>query len=171
MPQTESLTATAILDCMKLNLGYAEKLLADIPVEKFAHMPHPTMNHPAFCIGHLALYPDKALTLIGRGALTAPRADYEELFSHAATYVDDASRYPARDEIIAYFNERHRALMSALPDVAEATLQQPHPGPGRTAEMFSTIGSAVNFYMNNHVMLHLGQISAWRRAVGLPSAM
>ena len=32
-----------------------------------------------------------------------------------------------------------------------------------------TIGDAANFLMNSHAMFHLGQLSAWRRAMGLAS--
>lgn len=171
MTQTASLTTTAILDGLNIGLRYAEMLVKDIPADKFAHMPHPSMNHPAFCIGHLALYPDKALDLVGMGERKAEKAGYAELFEATATCAEDPGLYPPKDEIVAYFLERHQAIQKHLPEVTESTLQQPVPGNGQSAKMFQTVGSAVNFYMNSHVMLHLGQISAWRRAVGLPSVM
>lgn len=171
MTQTANLTATAILGPLNITLRYAEMLLKDIPADKFAHMPHPSMNHPAFCIGHLALYPDKTFDLIGMSDLKVEKPGYAELFEASATCVDDPGAYPPKDEIVAYFFDRHQAIQQALPEVPEATLQQPMTGEGRAAQMFQTVGSAVNFYMNNHNMMHLGQISAWRRAVGLPSVM
>jgi hypothetical protein len=171
MPQTANLTATAILDGLNVSLRYAELLLQDIPAEKFTHMPHPTMNHPAFCIGHLALYPDKALKLVGMEDGVVEKPGYAELFEASATCVDDPDRYPPKDEVVAYFFDRYRAIQQHLPEVPESTLQQPFKGEGRAANMFQTVASAVNFYMNCHTMLHLGQISAWRRAVGLPPAM
>jgi hypothetical protein len=36
--------------------------------------------------------------------------------------------------------------------------------------MFPTVGGAVNFLCGGHNMMHLGQISTWRRAAGLGSA-
>ncbi|MEY4102879.1 MAG: hypothetical protein RL461_81, partial [Planctomycetota bacterium] len=38
-------------------------------------------------------------------------------------------------------------------------------------ERFPVLGQAVLFLCNNHQMMHLGQISAWRRVMGLGSAM
>jgi hypothetical protein len=32
------------------------------------------------------------------------------------------------------------------------------------------VGALVSFYLGGHVMNHVGQLSAWRRAMGLPSA-
>jgi hypothetical protein len=37
-------------------------------------------------------------------------------------------------------------------------------------DLFPTIGAAINFYLIGHVQVHLGQISAWRRGMGLPPA-
>jgi hypothetical protein len=36
-------------------------------------------------------------------------------------------------------------------------------------ERFPTVGAATNFLLNDHLMFHAGQVSAWRRAVGLGS--
>jgi hypothetical protein len=171
MTQTASLTNTAILDGLNIALRYAEMLVKDIPAEKFAHMPHPSMNHPAFCMGHLSIYPDKALMLLGMDDRIAEKPGYAELFEASTTCRNDPGIYPPKDEIVAYFFDRHQAIQHALGEVAESTLAQPYSGEGRAASMFRTVGSAANFYMNSHNMLHLGQISAWRRAVGLPSVM
>jgi len=171
MTQTANVTTTAILDGMNIAVRYAEMLVQDIPAEQFAHMPHPSMNHPAFCIGHLSLYPDKALALLGHGEKAVEKPGYAALFEASATCEDDPDRYPPKDEIVAHYFDRHRALGDVLPEVAESMLCRPYPGEGRPARMFRTIGSAVNFYSNGHNMMHLGQISAWRRAVGLPSVM
>jgi folate-binding protein YgfZ len=36
---------------------------------------------------------------------------------------------------------------------------------------FPTVGTAIAFMLTSHVMMHFGQVSAWRRCYGLPSAM
>ena len=41
---------------------------------------------------------------------------------------------------------------------------------GRSRELFPTLGAVVAFYLAGHVMNHLGQLSAWRRCIGLPPA-
>jgi hypothetical protein len=37
-------------------------------------------------------------------------------------------------------------------------------------ERFPTLGSVHAFYCGGHIMMHLGQMSAWRRMMGLGSA-
>jgi hypothetical protein len=160
-----------ITDCLNLALGYGQMLVKDIPPDTFAHMPHPKMNHPAFCIGHLSIYPDRMFQFIGRGDLARERANYLPLFQAGAECVEQEGRYPPKDELVSYYVERYKALAEILRDVDEEVLQRPNPREGRFREMCPTVGSAVNFLAGAHHMSHLGQISAWRRAVGLPPAM
>jgi hypothetical protein len=42
-----------IADGHRKAVGYAKRLVEDIPAERFTERPTPTMNHPAFCLGHL----------------------------------------------------------------------------------------------------------------------
>ena len=46
----------------------------------------------------------------------------------------------------------------------------PNPSGGRMTELFPTLGSMHAFYTGGHIMMHLGQISAWRRMQGLGAA-
>ena len=55
MPTVMTPLTDSIVRCCRVATSYGESLLGDIPEDQFAHMPHPTMNHPAFCIGHLSV--------------------------------------------------------------------------------------------------------------------
>ena len=152
-------------------LAYAERILKDIPADRFAHMPIPRMNHPAFCIGHLSLYPNRLLNMIGRKDLVREKPGYAELFQAGVECVEQDGRYPAKDELVTYYFDRYRTISELLPNISDETLQLPNPIEGRMRELFPTIGAAMNFLLNNHNMVHLGQISAWRRAAGLGPAI
>ena len=171
MTTTASPTGQAIVDCLKLCTGYGEMLTKDIPADQFAHMPHPTMNHPAFCIGHLAIYPNRVLEFVGHADRIVPKDGYEDLFKAGVDCVDDPGRYPGKDELMAYYVDRHTVVAEILPDVPAEVFTQPNPVEGRFSEMVPTIGAAVNFLMTAHHMVHLGQLSSWRRAMNLPSVM
>jgi len=163
--------ASFIAATLSATTGYGEMLLKDIPSEQFAHMPHQRMNHPAFCVGHLSIYPDRVIELLGRPDLVKKRDGYAELFSAGVDCVDDPRRYPVKDDLIAYYVDRYRTAESVLGEVADEVLWGENPAEGPFKEMLPTIGSVANFLLNNHHMAHLGQISAWRRAVGLPGVM
>ncbi len=160
-----------IVACMDRTLGYGEALLKDIPAEKFAHSPVPNLNHPAFNIGHLSLYPDHIFKLMGRPELTKPKEGWEDRFKAGAVCENDPSKYPGKEELVAHYLDRYRALAEFLREEADDVLERDNPAEGRFKEIFPTMGIVINFMANNHQMMHLGQISTWRRMIGLGSAM
>jgi len=165
-----------IADSLQLSVGYAERLLKGVPADKFARFASVggvvvDSNHPAFICGHLALYAPKILHQVGAPAPSVP--DHFELrFSKDAKCVDDPDLdlYPPMDEIVSFFLEGHRMVSGALRSTPDETFQRPNPAEGRMKELFPTIGSVQTFYCGGHMMMHLGQMSAWRRMEGLGAA-
>lgn len=155
----------------KKAVGYASLLVADIPADRFTERPTPTMNHPAFCMGHLSIYPDRTLPLIGRPELAVERPEWEELFSFRATCEDDRGQYPHRDEIVDFFMERCGVVRDALEGVEDDVFRQPLPEDHPMKARMGDVGSAVNFLLLGHPMVHLGQLSSWRRAAGFGSVL
>lgn len=165
-----------IADSLQLSLGYSDRLLVEVPAARFPRFAtvggrSVESNHPAFVFGHLSLYAPKILHQIGAPAPPVPE-HFEVRFSKDATCVDDPDLdlYPAMDEIVAFFREGHRMVLGALRSTPEAVFQQPNPAEGRMKELFPTIGSVQAFYCGGHMMMHLGQVSAWRRMEGLGPA-
>jgi len=159
-----------LVNGIELVTGYAKMLVEGIPAERFGHMPHEEMNHPAFCLGHLSIYPDKILGYLGRADLASPKEGWFELFAQGVQCVEQDGRYPEKDEICTQYFERHWAVVQALKEVDEMMFAQPTPIEF-LKERAPSFGASLNFIMIAHPMLHLGQISAWRRAMGLGSAM
>lgn len=167
-----------IADSLQLSLSYAERLLKDVPADKFARFATPggqlvESNHPAFVYGHLSLYGPRILDQLGRGSATVtipPR--FMELFSKDAKCVDDpaGTLYPSMQEITERFSAGYKAASSVLREISDEALNQPNPLPAPMSERFPTLGSLQTFYCGGHLMMHLGQISAWRRMMGLPPA-
>ena len=165
-----------IADSLQLSLGYAERLLKNVPADRAGRFATPggvivESNHPAFIYGHLSLYAPKILRLIGHPAPPIPDG-FELVFSKDAKCVDDADGdlYPPLDQVVAFFLEGHRMTMGALRSTPDTPFDQPNPAEGRMKELFPTIGSAQAFYCGGHMMMHLGQMSAWRRMEGLGAA-
>jgi hypothetical protein len=156
-----------------MTLRFADLLVKDIPASEFARQPAGVkMNSPAFCFGHLSLYPERAFELIGRPDLAKPDAKWVELFTAGKECFDDPSGsvYPPMQEILDRFRSRHRALMDTLPGVSDEVLMRTNPNE-RMREWLPTTGSMIGFIVSGHAMSHLGQVSAWRRMKGLGSAM
>jgi len=165
-----------IADSLQLSVGYAERLLQGVSAAEFARFARVggvvvESNHPAFIYGHLSLYAPRVLWQIGHPAPAKPDL-FDLAFSKDAKCVDDPDgcRYPPMGEILDFFHEGHRMLAGALRNTPDAVLDQPNPAEGRMAELFPTLGSVQAFYCGGHMMMHLGQMSAWRRMQGLSAA-
>ena len=163
-------------DSLQLSLNYAERMLKDVSAEQFARFAAPggqtiKSNHGAFIYGHLSLYGPRILTQLGLPAPAVPDK-FEAAFSKDAKCVDDpdSSIYPSMSEITTFFFDGYKAASEALKVTSDAALHVPNPMPGRMTELFPTMGSMHNFYVGGHMMMHMGQMSAWRRMMGLGPA-
>lgn len=165
-----------IADSLAQSVGYSNRLLKDVPASRFARHAAPggvvvASNHPAFIYGHLSLYAPKILIQIGYPAPVIP-AEFELAFSKDSVCRDDpdGDLYPPMDEVVAFFHEGYRMVIGALRSAPNEVFARPNPAEGRMRELFPTIGSVQVFYCGGHMMMHLGQMSAWRRMEGLPAA-
>jgi len=166
-----------IADSARLGLGYAERLLTAIPDAQFGRFATVggqmvQSNHPAFIFGHLSLYPCRIVADLGHDASSIkPTDSYTDVFGHTAKCVDDAdsSVYPSKDEIIERFFTAHRLAIDVLQTADDALFTVPNPNEAMRGK-FATTGAMHGFYLGGHLMLHIGQLSAWRRMIGLPPA-
>jgi len=161
-----------------LALLYAERLLNGVTPQNYARLARPggvtiQSNHPAFVLGHLALYPPRVMQGVEKPLpRIVPPATYEPLFTHGAECRDDAdgTLYPSLDELRGLFFDGYRAAVEAVAAAPDEILLRPNPTAGRMRELFPTLGAMLGFYLSGHVQNHLGQLSAWRRALGMAAA-
>ena len=173
MTTTMSHTAASIIPGARAMLGYGQKLAEGIKPEQFAKMPEGiNTNHPAFCFGHLSIYPDMLLEGIGRTELTKPGDGYEALFMHGVECKDDpeGTIYPSMDEIMARYAERHETLFSLLEGTSDEVFAGINPRE-QMRDMCPTLGALTSFMLLGHTAMHCGQVSAWRRIFGLGGVM
>ena len=169
--------AQLITSAGKIARMYSERLLVGVTPQQFARKPTVNgkmidTNHPAWVFGHLATYPTKVAGMVGLdGSKLAPPPNFEELFKDGTPCTDDAAGkvYPAMESITAAFFKAHDGLFEALGGIDDTRLIQPTPDE-KARQRFPLIGGRVLFMCNNHIMMHMGQVSAWRRCVGLPPA-
>lgn len=172
-----SLIARSIVDASTRCISNGEGLLKGITPAMFARFPSPggkaiTTNHPAFVYGHLALYPAKFMENAGRDPkpVAMPEA-YTQLFNAGVECKDDAAGtiYPPMEEIVANFKKAHTDLFKVIAEMTDADFAKP-PAHERSRAFMPTMAALTSFYFTGHTMLHLGQVSAWRRCMGLGPA-
>lgn len=161
----------------RLGLGYAERLLQDVSSDHFARFAcvggqTVESNHPAFIYGHLGLYASNVISGVGADPAGLPPTDaFKKLFSKDAKCVDDpeGTIYPSMNEITSALMDGYRAAVDALEAAPDDVFLTENPNEGMRAK-FPTNGSMQAFYVGGHFMLHMGQMSAWRRMMGLGPA-
>ena len=155
----------------RFNLDRARTLIRDLSDAQMVRQPHGVVNHPAWTLGHLAQSSDQLAAALGL-ASTFP-APWKEAFRTGGVPSGDAAAFPAKDALVAEFAAQHervaRAIEVAAPAALAATLAREHPNEC-TRTRFPTIGDYAFFLITSHEGSHLGQIAAWRRAMGLGSA-
>jgi hypothetical protein len=160
----------------RLARRYADGVLKGVRPEQFARLARQdgkpvASNHAAFVFGHLSLYPPQVLQLMGKasGVLPPLPSRFAELFSGGKECRDDpeGTIYPPMEEITRYYFAATDAAIEAVAKAPDAEFLKPNPTEGRMKETFPLVGGVVNFYMTAHPMSHIGQVSAWRRFMGL----
>jgi hypothetical protein len=157
------------LPLYNFNLAYTHKLVDDIPDERLCEQPVPgvSMNHAAFLIGHLAWSKDRLAEMLGGGPSQFPDA-WKPLFAMGSKPLPDRAAYPSKAELLAAFDAAHARLPEAVNNASPELLAS--PAPERMRSRFPTMQNVVVGMMVGHFAMHLGQLSAWRRALGFPSA-
>lgn len=151
---------------------YAEGLLKGINPADFGKKPKGIdFSTPAFNYGHLSIYPERVLEMIGRPELMRKDEKWTELFAAGKPCQDDpaATIYPPMDEIVRRFNERYEAAVKAVREAPDEVFYKPNPNE-KMRDMIPTAGGVVAFMLDGHIHNHLGQVSVWRRIMGLGSA-
>jgi uncharacterized damage-inducible protein DinB len=162
-----------IIRQLDFNLAYAKKLVEDISEEQMTIKPSPGLdNHPAFTLGHLATaYANLLNNLTGKFIISE---GFKELFARSGpgdpTLPNaDAGIYPSKTRLLAEMEKQHKRLIEYLLQMDQRKLTEKFEW--RFSSYFPTYQDRILFLSVNHYAMHLGQLAAWRRAMGLPSAL
>jgi len=146
--------------------GYAQRLVADLSEEDMVSQPIQavTMNHPAWILAHLGAYAPVVTGILYAEDVEDP---IDHPFGRRSSPLPDRSAYPSRDELIESFLTGYDQLVDALAIVPESVLAEPPPIE-RWLARFPTIGHLPARSVLKRNAHRLGQLSAWRRAMGRP---
>lgn len=158
----------SILNLYARNLDFAHRLVADLPDEKMAVQPAAKMNHAAWVIGHLAWAADDIAGKRQFGLERIMPAKFDGAFDHKSAPTDNRTVYPDKVTLVKYLDDSHERVAAALKARGDSFLVQPTTDP-IFAKRFPQMGGTLLHLMIGHEQMHLGQLSAWRRAQGLPA--
>lgn len=153
-----------ILRSYDLTLGCLKRMVADVPNELLTRQSDGAVNHPAWVIGHLAY----SCQAIGGELGLQPwlSDDWAERFGTGSVPREDRPLYPTKQALLETLSDGQRRLTDRLLAIGDAGLAEPLPDE-RYRQMFPTLGHAVLHILVSHASVHVGQVTVWRRAVGL----
>jgi len=146
---------------------YADRLTSDLSPELVFQTPPggAVMNHPAWVLCHLTAYAP-ILGAMLRGE--SPDDPLDHPYGKQSTPTLDQGAYPAWETVRADYLSTHDLVPGALEFARSDTLNAP-PSIVRFRDRWSALSGVVVHLMIHHECVHLGQLSAWRRACGLAS--
>ncbi len=147
------------------NLGYGQRLVADLTDGQMGVQPGPGMNHPAWVLSHLNAY-HPVIEHVIKGELFDDPVGHR--FGMKSKPEADRSVYASKDELVADFVAGHKRIEEAL-RAADDSLWAQEVVLERWQQFMPTAGIALPYLMLVHENTHFGQLSAWRRVQGLAS--
>ena len=151
-------------------LEQAKKLVADLSPQQWCAQPTTATglvkNHAAWIIGHLVWVADKNTIERVLGQPSKIDDAWKSLFGGKSEPTSDASQYPDKDTLMGLYEDAVNRIAAALKACDESFLERATPDEA-FRKRFPTVGFALLHVMAGHELLHLGQLSAWRRALGL----
>lgn len=140
-----------------------EPLLDDLRDQPLATPNGGGGNHALWTAGHLAFSEGVFLSMIS--GKPNPLERWKDLFNGGSTPKDDASAYPAYDEVLREFASARQRTLEYLDTLTDADLDAPVECPEQWRDVFGTRGKVFTV-MTLHPMHHRGQVADIRRALG-----
>ena len=144
----------------------AQRLVADLSDEQMVGQPLAgvVMNHPAWVLSHLLVYGTVLEGILGGEPVEDP---LEHRYGRTSRPMSDPAQYLPQSALIERYVTEYDAAATAFEDAEPDVLRKPTPIE-RWRGRFPTIAFLPGQFLVKHNAYHLGQLSAWRRASGLP---
>lgn len=150
-------------------MWYLRMLVDDLDDAKLCVQPAPQINHAAWLLGHLAVAADYVPMVLGE-KMSLPDSWHKELFGPGSTPTTDRARYPSKAELVSELERLYQRNLQLVRAAPESKTAAPHQ-IAYFLPVLPTVGDMLAHLMSTHASFHLGQLSTWRRLMGLPSVM
>ena|SRR5258708_6950218 len=154
------------MNLFRVSFAITKKAFGDIPEERMRAAPAPGMNPPVWILGHLCVAWDGALRLIGQKMMCP--VDYRRQFGPGSNLESLSPLLPTKAEMLSHLNQIGESLLTEIPRLPEDRWNMPNPSNFLKAEL-PTLADIMSHLLFTHQMMHVGQLTVWRRLAGLPS--
>ncbi len=153
-----------VLNSLALTLDFLRRQVADVDDDQMTRQVSGAVNHPAWVIGHLT-YSFQALG--GEFGMQPWLAkDWGDRFGTGSTPTSDPTAYPTKASLLRALDDAQRRINEAVAALEEVELSAPLPDL-KYRDRLPTVGHAVLHVLSAHAANHVGQVTVWRRTMGL----
>lgn len=163
----------SIIKAYDFNLEYAFDLVSDVSGVDLYHSPGEGLeNHPGFTLGHLTIA--SAMTAEDLGAPYEVPDGWDEFFARRGPGDPRLprgfdERMPGKEVLLETLASKHTVVKELIykltPEEFERKVEW------KFGRQFPTLIDLVTFMCITHEAMHLAQVAAWRRAMGLESSL
>ena len=154
----------SILAATVIPLRYAEAMLADITDAQWTRELTATRTHPASIMAHLAVVEAMTLALLTQRPPQLPAGLSEQLRETAQ--ITPGLAYPRKEDLLTAWRSDRQGILDWLRQADSEAFARPVDNE-YLAALFPTVGALAVTSLTVHESTHLGQLSAWRRAMDL----
>lgn len=159
---------SSVLHVFQRDAGYLRELFEPIEPDKIAVMPKNgdgvALNPPAWLVAHVTVSLSHAVSMLG-GDPGIPMERYAK-YGMGSAATDNSGDYPNKTELLEHFDKVTQAFVDALTAASDEQLAAPTPSEG-FRKVIPTVGGAAVFIGVFHTGVHAGQLTAWRRCMGM----
>lgn len=155
----------SVLHSFTYSLDFLTDQVADVSDRDMTAQPDGIANHPSWIIGHLTF----VCQMLG-GVVGLPKWLPDEWIHRfgPGSEATASTKYLPKREALAYLHTAGIRLTAAVNNLDDSQLDAPFPHEAYI-EVFPTVRHALTQVLVGHTAFHVGQLSVWRKAMGMPS--
>ena len=155
----------SVLHSFNYSLDFITDQVADLSEPDMNTQPDGVTNHPSWIIGHLTFVCQMLGGVVGVSPWLPEEWAYR--FGPGSEAVS-GGKYMPKSEALAYLHTASIRLSTAVSALDDSQLDAPFPHEAYI-DVFPTVRHALTQVLVGHTAFHVGQLSVWRKAMGLPS--
>lgn len=145
---------------------YLSMLTADLQDDQWDLVPIDGLHTVRWVLAHLASTGDYGLRLLGQ-TTKCPRT-WHIAYGPGSSGLTHPEIKPSKAELMNKLSEVYQALAGSHAAASPELLSQPHGLGFLEKTSIQTKGQLISHLLTTHFSIHLGQLSAMRRQMGLP---
>ncbi len=155
----------SVLHSFAYCIDYLHDQVSDIDADDMVAQPSGITNHPAWVIGHFTFSCQAIGGEIGVACWLPPTC--ADQYGTGSIPTADINLYPEKHRALAMLRKAQSRIVKAVEQLSKAQLDAPLSDE-KYRVILPTVRHALTQVLIAHPANHIGQLTIWRRAMGLP---